>query len=71
MKEVIMQVKSFSIDYPKVPIYVGELVRCKDCRYKELYNGEIMRFYWCNINDRPVDDMGFCAWGEYRGGDNK
>ena len=33
MKEVIMRVASFSADYPKAPIYVADLVRCKECKY--------------------------------------
>ena len=39
------------------------VVRCKDCRYREL-DGEVAHFYWCRINDRSVDDGDFCAWGE-------
>lgn len=63
MKEVIMQVQSFSADYPKAPIYVGDLVRCKDC------------YYWykkMNKCDRCPSISGnwgandFCSWGERR-----
>lgn len=42
---------------------VKVVVRCKDCRYREL-DGEVTHFYWCRINERPVDDDDFCAWGE-------
>lgn len=45
------------------------VVRCKDCRYREL-DGETTHFYWCRINERSVDDDDFCAWGERKGGDN-
>lgn len=48
----------------------GELVRCKDCRYKEL-DGETTHFYWCRINERPVDDDDFCTWGERKGGEDE
>ena len=47
-----------------------QVVRCKDCRYKEL-DGEITHFYLCRINERPVDDDDFCAWGERKGGDSE
>lgn len=40
-----------------------EVVRCKDCHYREL-DGEITHFYWCRINERSVDDDDYCAWGE-------
>ena len=43
MKEVIMQVASYSSDYPKAPIYVADLVRCKECKHrpvKEDVSGE-------------------------------
>lgn len=39
------------------------IVRCKDCRYREL-DGEITHFWLCRINERSVDDDDFCAWGE-------
>ena len=34
MKEIIMKVPSFSADYPKAPIYVADLVRCKECKHR-------------------------------------
>ena len=58
-----MQVQSFSADYPKAPIYVGDLVRCKDC----LHYG---KNEWCEI--LKVESMlpdGYCAYGEHKGGD--
>lgn len=39
-----------------------EVVRCKDCRYREL-DGDVTHYYWCRINERPVDDTDYCAWG--------
>lgn len=39
------------------------IVRCKDCCYREI-DGEVTHFYLCRINERPVDDDDFCAWGE-------
>jgi hypothetical protein len=52
------------------PRNVEVVVRCKDCRYREL-EGEITHFYWCRINERSVDDDGFCTWGERKGGDSE
>lgn len=34
------------------------IVRCKDCRYRELDGDD-----WCRITARPVDDTDYCAWG--------
>lgn len=47
---------------------VGELVRCRDCVHKRLYDGET-KYYYCALEDRPnrnwsVDDWNFCFWGE-------
>lgn len=71
MKEVIMKVPSFSADYPKAPIYVADLVRCKECKYKRIYDGET-KYYYCALEDRPnrqwsIDEMDYCSWGEREG----
>ena len=56
MKEVIMQVPSFSADYPKAPICVAELVRCGEC------------IYWknslCQAWHRVIPKDGYCSIGE-------
>ena len=41
------------------------LVLCKNCKHRYKY-GEVAHFYRCIINERPVDDMDYCAWGEER-----
>ena len=56
MKEVIMKVPSFSADYPKAPIYVADLVRCKECKHREEYPCKVYH-----------DDDWFCANGEREG----
>lgn len=72
MKEVIMKVPSFSADYPKAPIYVAELVRCKECKFSARYvdDGHIE----CRLYSHPLrhdyhemkpDD--FCSYGEREG----
>lgn len=53
MKEVIMQVQSFSADYPKAPIYVG------DIHYES--DGWV-----CRIDDMVVDDTDYCSYAERR-----
>jgi predicted Zn-ribbon and HTH transcriptional regulator len=63
MKEVIMQVQSFSVDYPKASIYVGDLVRCKDCRYWYKKMNKCNRCPSISGNWGAND---FCSWGERR-----
>lgn len=72
MKEVIMKVPSFSADYPKAPIYVADLVRCKECRWRKQDKS-------CDLNCRIdyidgteadmwfyTEDDDFCSYGERR-----
>ena len=50
--------------------YVGELIRCKDCKH---FTGK-----WCILNsgkefdpnDRLVNGEGFCAWAERKTNEN-
>ena len=44
------------------------LVRCKDCKHRYM-DGEVTHFYWCRLNERPVDDTDYCSWGERRKND--
>lgn len=72
MKEVIMQVKSFSTDYPKAPIYVGDLVRCKDCKHYEFADNKAfgMPVKYCDwFGFEDVDDNDFCSRGERDNGE--
>ena len=46
-----------------------EVVRCKDCKYKRLYDEDDTKYYYCALEDRPnrnwsVDDTDYCSWGE-------
>lgn len=48
---------------------MGEIVRCKDCKYKRLYDEGETKYYYCALEDRPnrnwsVDDTDYCSWGE-------
>ena len=52
-----------------------KLVRCKDCKFKRLYDEGDTKYYYCALEDRPnrnwsVDDTDFCSWGEREGGTN-
>ena len=74
MKEVIMQVQSFSADYPKAPTYVGDLVRCKDCKHYEFADNRAfgMPIKYCDwFGFEDVDDNDFCSRGERKDGDSK
>lgn len=42
-----------------------KVVRCKDCRHR-YEEGDNTHYYWCRLNDRPIDDTDYCAWGERR-----
>lgn len=41
------------------------IVRCKDCRHR-YEEGDCTHYYWCRVNDCPVDDNDFCSWAERR-----
>ena len=38
------------------------VVRCKNCKHR-YEDGEVTRWYWCKLHDRPVDGTDFCSWG--------
>lgn len=53
---------------------LAEVVRCKDCKFKSLYDDGDTKYYYCALEDRPnrnwsVDDTDYCSWGERKGGD--
>ena len=43
---------------------VGEIVRCRDCKYYCDEFKYIATVPWCDYHDNFVDLDGFCAWGE-------
>lgn len=71
MKEVIMKVPSFSADYPKAPIYVADLVKCKECKWVRYCETEDLDLYLdCDKPDGggiPRSEDWFCADGEREG----
>ena len=64
-----MQVKSFSIDYHKALIYVGDLVRCKDCIHLRI-DSDFVEGRYCSIRNVNgggfCKDEDFCSYGERR-----
>ena len=64
MKEVIMKVPSFSADYPKAPIYVADLVRCKECKHWRNIDAEKIPTASIACGNMHADD--FCSYGERR-----
>lgn len=40
----------------------GEIVRCKDCRYRK----KVSTSYYCELDEFNVKDADFCSWGERR-----
>lgn len=42
----------------------GEVVRCKDCRYRK----KVGTSYYCELDEFNVKDADFCSWGEREGG---
>ena len=66
MKEVIMQVASYSSDYPKAPIYVEDLVRCKECKFRNVTeHGKQQYEDYCRWHPwESPDDDDFCSYGE-------
>ena len=44
------------------------VVRCKECKYKRIYDGET-KYYYCALEDRPnrqwsIDETDYCSWAE-------
>lgn len=44
----------------------NEIVRCKDCRWYERKYPWNSHVYECSYLEYPMDDNGFCSWGERR-----
>lgn len=65
-KEVIMKVPSFSADYPKAPIYVAELIRCKECRWGKPYSEKQLECDALGLGGLKFPDD-FCSYGEREG----
>ena len=64
-KEVISIVPAFSADYPRAPIYVADLVRCKNCKSyetKAFQDG----YGYCKGHCSVVQDDDFCSYAELK-----
>lgn len=49
-----------------------EVVKCKDCRFKSLYDDGETHYYYCALEDRPnrqwsIDETDYCSWAEREG----
>lgn len=60
-----------AINYIKHKADTIDIVRCKECRYKRIYDGET-KYYYCALEDRPnrqwsVDETDYCSWAEREG----
>ena len=66
MKEVIMQVASYSSDYPKAPIYVADLVRCKECKHHFYDESNDCKMCYIHEYGEIWEDDDYCSYGERR-----
>ena len=46
-----------------------DIVRCKECKWKRLYDEGDTKYYYCALEDRPnrqwsIDETDYCSWGE-------
>ena len=62
-KEYIVK-KHYDMGVYMCDLVVGELVRCKDCRYRK----KVGTSYYCELDEFNVKDADFCSWGEREGG---
>ena len=54
------------------PIAPREVVMCKDCRFKTIYDDGETHYYYCALEDRPnrqwsIDETDYCSWAEREG----
>lgn len=67
--EFIAKVEANTVDDNLLELVENnEIIRCRDCKFKSLYDGET-KYYYCALEDRPnrqwsVDDWNYCYWGE-------
>lgn len=64
-KEVISIVPAFSADYPRAPIYVADLVRCKNCKSYETKAFQY-GYGYCKGHCSVVQDDDFCSYAELK-----
>ena len=64
--DVVQNTRTLLRDAPSI-----DIVFCRDCEYKRLYDEGDTKYYYCALEDRPnrqwsVDDTDFCSYGERR-----
>ena len=67
----LLEAQRLTINAPTIDVV--EVVRCKDCKYKRLYDEGETKYYYCALEDRPnrnwtVDDTDYCSWGRGKQG---
>lgn len=55
----------------KMMVSADTLVRCKECKYKRIYDDET-KYYYCALENRPnrqwsIDETDYCSWAEREG----
>lgn len=45
---------------------VGDLVRCKDCKYREVQVDGVFRYEMCGMRDEIINLDGYCHMGRRR-----
>jgi len=45
-------------------IKMGELIRCKDCKYYQQGSRNSDDWLWCMMNHHYTDEEKYCAWAE-------
>lgn len=67
MKEYIVKADFITEgDELVMPDIVGELIRCKDCKYSKPIDSEWLE---CQHDKRVMKATGFCSWAERRNPD--
>jgi hypothetical protein len=47
-----------------------DIVRCKDCKYKDKWETNAYGYQWCGVSGlQVVEDISFCSYGERKDGD--
>jgi hypothetical protein len=47
-----------------------DIVRCKDCKYKDKWEANAYGYQWCGVSGlQVVEDISFCSYGERKDGD--
>lgn len=67
-REIIVEFPSSLTDEEKKMIYgyKGEVVRCKDCKHREVQVDGVFRYEICGIRSEIINLDGYCHMGKRR-----